>query len=144
MILTFNTYFNMKNLLQLRYVHTFILVLFCIFISSTFSACNNDDSAPEPKSEDVDFLVGTWIYQFGEEDYCRYIFKEDGTGRAIEWDNNSIEGDDFFVYIHYPDEFRIKIIFSDDYIEDITYDKISNTRLIVYDFYDAVENWVKQ
>ena len=131
----------MKKFLNLKYAHTFILVLLCSLISFTFTACSNDE--PEPETGKKDFLVGTWKYQFYDDGFVYYTFNENGTGRVFEKDGGDIDQDDTFTYIHYPIEQRIKVFWYDDY-ENISYEKISNTRIIVYNFSDDVEIWEKQ
>lgn len=132
----------MTKFLQSKYAHTFLSLLLLSVISLAFSACNND----EPESNSKDFLVGTWKYKFNSDGYVLYTFNKDGSGKSVENDEGEIDVATFS-YIHYPQENLIKVFFDDEgdtEIEYVTYDKISDTRLIVYDFYDAVENWTKQ
>ncbi len=133
----------MTKFFQLKYVHNLILVLLCTLISSTLSACSDDDD-DEQKVESKDFLVGTWKYKFSDDGFVYYTFNEDGSGRVYENDGGHIDQDETFTYIHYSKEFRFKYISEDGYIENVSYEKISDTRIIVYDFGDDVENWVKQ
>ncbi len=127
----------MTKFSQQKYVHTFILVLLCSLISPVFTACSDED---EPK----DFLIGTWKYQFSDDGIVYYTFNADGSGRIFEKDGGYIDQDETFTYIHYPNECRFKCILEDGYTENISYEKISDTRIIIYDFSDGVENWVKQ
>ncbi len=132
----------MKNFIQLKYVQSLFLVLFCALICSTFIACSDDEKDPEEK----DFLIGTWKYSWdkdGDEGYIYYIFNEDGTGRMFEFDNGQVEYDESFTYIHFPKESRVKY-FIEGYSESVRYEKISDTRIVVFDLNDDVENWVKQ
>lgn len=57
----------MTKFFQLKYVHNLILVLLCTLISSTLSACSDDDD--EQKVESKDFLVGTWKYKFSDDGF---------------------------------------------------------------------------
>lgn len=130
----------MKKFLNLKYAHTFILVLLCSLISFTFTACSNDE--PESETGKKDFLVGTWKHQIDDDGYVYYMyytFNKNGTGRTFIFDE-----EETFTYIHYPNECRIKFIFDDGYYENISYEKISNTRIAVYNSYDDVGIWEKQ
>lgn len=98
-------------------------------------SCGNDDD------ETKDFLIGTWKHQFSTG-YVYYTFNENGTGRYLEIDENE-KHDDAFTYIHYPKECRIKLI-EEGEVEYIYYEKVSDTQLLVYDFSDDVDVWIKQ
>lgn len=135
----------MKKPFQLKHAHTLFLAILLSMTSAIFTACSDDDNGP--KGSD-DFLVGTWKYQFDYAGYVYYTFNADGTGNITEYDDGQIDQQAKISYTHYPNESKIKvIIFENGVIDEILtveYDKISDSRLIVYDFSDETELWEKQ
>ena len=49
----------MTKFLQLKNVQTFLFVLLCSLISSTFTACGGDDDEPELKFNDITLNCGS-------------------------------------------------------------------------------------
>lgn len=124
-----------------------MFIMLCAFLSMTFTACS-DDNNEEQSTGSKDFLVGTWKYSFGDDDYDGYViwtFKNDGTGKVIEYDNGTLETNDTFSYFHDSKNCKITIVYDEDDSHEVAnYSKISDTELIIYDFWDSIENWVKQ
>lgn len=92
------------------------------------------------------FMVGTWRYTF-ESGYVSWTFKADGTGTYYEYDEGTIEESGAFSYE--CDERNSTITFYFDAVRDwavdvVRYTKISNTELIIYEFFDSIEHWKKQ
>ena len=107
-----------------------------------FTRIDNDTSNNE--NTEVPFYIGKWRYQFYEDGYVLYTFNTNGTGSYYEWDNGSIDGNEKFTYLWDEKTNRISFISENGESIVVEYKKISNKSIIVYDFGDSEEIWIKE
>ena len=96
------------------------------------------------ENTEVPFYIGKWRYQFYEDGYVLYTFNTNGTGSYYEWDNGSIDGNEKFTYLWDEKKNRISFISENGESIVVEYERISNKSIIVYDFGDSEEIWIKE
>lgn len=123
-------------------IHLNVLVVF-VMMFAVLSSCSNEN---ENFASNDSFIVGSWEYVFDESSgsYVLWTFKADGTGSYYEWDNGSVDGAETFTYVCDEENEKLVFFFMEEGKEIVRFSKISDTHMIVFDFFDSIENWVKR
>ena len=124
-----------------KYLISLLTIMMVALVSMSFVSCSDDDDDNGGSNSSSDSsIVGTWKYDFSEEEdgefyvgYQLFTFNADGTGRLFEYDDGKIDSDDVFTYTCYENVIKIKYI-EDDYTEYLNFAWVDKNTILLKDY----------
>ena len=126
-----------------KYLFGWMSIAMMAFTCVGFASCGDDDDDTR-KTIDDNVLIGTWVLNFGEEDYCLLTFSENGKVRYREYDNGKWEEDETYNYTYSNNILRMTYSNGEER-ETIEVISLSKTTLVLKDWPDGgVNTFVRQ